>query len=157
MHLFSSHLPGVTVIAPRDLAFCAHPSFRLGPKFCNHQACRAWMVCTYHIETRTTKEFIPLWNKHTAMPLMRLVVCFDGRIILRDHSFTSVLFERSPVFIPIVMSFSCFIFSLFFSPSLILFPKFSHIARTSQFPTRLPSHNHTQHPQHWDPNTRLNY
>ena len=97
MHLFSSHLPGVTVIAPRDLAFCAHPSFRLGPKFCNHQACRAWMVCTYHIETRTTKEFIPLWNKHTAMPLMRLVVCFDGRIILRDHSFTSVLFERSPV------------------------------------------------------------
>ena len=37
-------------------------------------------VRTYHIETRTTKEFIPLWNKHATMPLMRLVVCFDGRI-----------------------------------------------------------------------------
>ena len=39
---------------------------------------------------------------------LRIVVCFDGRITSHDHSFTSVLFERSPV--PHVSIATCYAF-----------------------------------------------
>ena len=57
------------------------PHFGLGQNSITIKRVGHGWVRTYHIETRTTKEFIPLWNKHTTMPLMRLVVCFDGRIM----------------------------------------------------------------------------
>ena len=67
--------PGTTPI------FAHTPHFSLGQNSVTIKRVGHGWVRTYHIETRTIKECIPLWNKHTTIPLMRLVVCFDGRII----------------------------------------------------------------------------
>ena len=65
----SSFLPDVPVIVPQDHLLLRTPLNSVTIKRVGH----GW-VRTYHIETRTTKEFIPLWNKHTTMPLMRFVL-----------------------------------------------------------------------------------
>ena len=47
-------------------------------------------------KTRTIKVFLSLWDKHATMPLMRIAVCFDGRISSRDRIFTTFLWALSP-------------------------------------------------------------
>ena len=90
-------LLAVFVIIPRVHTLSAFPVFRLGPKFRNHRARRAWMGA--HLPFRTIKVFLSLWDKHAIMPPMRIAVCFDGRIIIHDHiDFPLTPFERSPLF-----------------------------------------------------------
>ena len=84
----SSHNCSVFVIIPRNHTLFAHPAFRLGPKFRNHQACRAWMGAGL--------PFQNTWDKHATMPLIRLAACFDGRITINDHILTNTLRALSP-------------------------------------------------------------
>ena len=70
---FSLSLAG-NKLAARDLAFAHTPHFGLGQNSVTIKRVGRGWVRTYHIETRTTKEFIPFWNKHTTVPLMRLVL-----------------------------------------------------------------------------------
>ena len=60
-------------------------------------------VHDYHLGTRTIEVFIPSWDKHATMPLMRIAVCFDGRTTADDHIFTKPLpalsrFLTCPIF-----------------------------------------------------------
>ena len=54
-------------------------------------------VRTYHFETRTITVFLSLWDKHAAMPPMRIAVSFDGRIVIHDHIPTNTLRALSPL------------------------------------------------------------
>ena len=89
---------------PGTNTFCAQTSFWPGQKFRNHQTCRAWMGAHLPYRNMYHKGIFPLWNKHTTMPLMKLLVCFDGRIS-HTVSFISILLERSPC---VPLSFSTF-------------------------------------------------
>ena len=60
------------------------------PDYTRRAHVHGW-VRTYHFEIRTTKVFIPLCDKHATMPLMRIAVCFDGRINTHHHIFTKPL------------------------------------------------------------------
>ena len=100
----------------------------------------------HHIETRTTKEFIPSWNKHTTC-----LFWWPDHLARSKFDFSPLrALAHSPHLNCYLL---CFLYQLscyypvlihpYFLPSLILFPTCSHIPCASQFPTRLPSHNHT--------------
>ena len=76
---------------PRNTHFPHTRYFGLGQNSTTIKCVGHGWVCTYHFETLTRKVFIPLWDKHAAMPLTTLTVCFDGQINTHDCIFTKPL------------------------------------------------------------------
>ena len=70
-------------------------------------------VHAYQFKTRTIKVLLSLWDKHAIMHLMKIAVCFDGRISYRDHICTFQLRVLSlPSPFSNIIYFSHYAFSL---------------------------------------------
>ena len=96
----------------------------------------------YHLETRTRKEFSPFWDKHTTVPLMKIALCFGGRIHSRRSHIHSIPIEPSPP------ARSCFVLPpLYANPLFFPFILCSHAYSPYllQSPLRLLHPPHTSH------------
>ena len=72
---------------------------------------------------RYHKGFSLLWDKHAIMPLMRIAVCFEGRIVIHDHIPTNSLRALSPL--PHYLTRYVSLLVPFYSPSINIFTSIS--------------------------------
>ena len=90
---------------PGSTTVCVHPSFRPGPKFRNHQTCRAWMGARLPYRNTYHKGIYPFVEQTRHYAPDEIGCLFWWADHFHGHSFISILLERSP---RVPLSFSTF-------------------------------------------------